>query len=141
MAMKSEVTGNVLTAPVLKTVKVAGKDQTICEIRIMSATLKREADGSYAEVKDKTFPVQGTLWNEKRAKRVFDHVKVGAEVTLTGATYFDAWKDDKGEPHAEVRMDVDTLSLGLIRVDAVKYREKSARDESDTDPVPEHVPY
>lgn len=135
MVMRSTVTGNVLSPPALKTVKVSGKDQTICEIRIMSATLKREADGSYAEIEDKTFPVQGTIWHEKLAKRVFEHIKVGASVTLTGTAYPDAWKDDKGEVHPGQRMDVLDLGLGLARVEGVMYRERGGREEPEGDAV------
>lgn len=133
MVMRSTVSGNVLSAPVLKTVKVSGKDQTICEIRIMSATLKREADGSYTEIEAKTFPVQGTIWRERLAKRVFDHIKVGASVTLTGTAYPDAWKDDKGEVHPGQRMDVLEIGLGLARVEDVIYRKRVEREEPEDD--------
>ena len=35
MAMRSEMSGNVLMNPVLKTVKVKGEDRQVCELRVM----------------------------------------------------------------------------------------------------------
>lgn len=64
MAMRSEMSGNVLMNPVLKTVKVKGEDRQICELRVMCSEYKSDGNGGYVQDDTRTFPVQVTIWHD-----------------------------------------------------------------------------
>lgn len=135
MAMRSELTGNVLAAPVLKTVKVKGEDRKICELRVMSASYKPDGNGGIVQDDARTFPVQATIWHETVAQKVFDLVRVGASVVLTGDVFVRPWTNtEKGTAEAGVVMDVERVGLGLHRVEAVEYRAKAKPEDRQSRP-------
>ena len=129
MGIAAELVGNVLAAPALKNIPVKGEDRQIAELRIMSASYRRLQDGSLEQINDKTFTVQVTVWHEDTAKRVFDHIKVGASVVVKGDLYVNPWIDDEGDPQAGVRMDAQSISLNLQRIDKVVYRARQPREQ------------
>lgn len=129
MGMTAELVGNVLAAPTLKNITVKGEDRQIAELRIMSATYRRRQDGTLEQVDDKTYPVQVTVWHEDTANRVFDHIKVGASIVVNGDVYVSPWIDEDGAAQAGVRMDAQSVSLNLQRVDKIIYRARQPRDQ------------
>jgi len=129
MGIAAELVGNVLAAPALKNIPVKGEDRQIAELRIMSASYRRQADGTLEQINDKTFPVQVTIWHEDTAKRVFELIRVGASVVVKGDLYVNPWLDDEGEPQAGVRMDAQSISLNLQRVEKVIYRARQPREQ------------
>lgn len=139
MAMRSEMGGNVLTNPVLKTVKVKGEDRQICELRVMCADYKSDGNGGYVQDDTRTFPVQVTIWHEGTAKRVYEVVRVGASVTVVGTTYARPWVNEQSnQAEAGMCMDAERVTLGLQRVESVQYRAKvqpEAPKASDTAPA------
>ena len=138
MAMRSEMSGNVLMNPVLKTVKVKGEDRQICELRVMCAEYKSDGNGGYVQDDTRTFPVQVTIWHEGTAKRVYEVVRVGASVSVIGATYVRPWVNEQSnQAEAGVCMDAEKVTLGLQRVEAVQYRAKAQPDaQRATDTAP-----
>lgn len=56
MAMRSEMGGNVLVNPVLKTVKVKGDDRQICELRVMCSEYKSDGNGGTCRTTHGRFP-------------------------------------------------------------------------------------
>lgn len=129
MAMRSEMSGNVLMNPVLKTVKVKGEDRQVCELRVMCSEYKSDGQGGYVQDDARTFPVQATIWHEGTAKRVYEVVRVGAAVTVVGATYVRPWVNEQtNQAEAGMCMDAERVSLGLQRVESVLYRPKAQVD-------------
>ncbi|WP_454688187.1 single-stranded DNA-binding protein [Achromobacter aloeverae] len=127
MAMRSEVTGNVLIAPVLKKIPGRGdEEQTICELRLMSAEYRDNGRGGVEQVEERTFPVQVTIFGESQARRVYEHIKVGASVIAVGRFYVRAWKDDQGNAQPEGRLYAERVALNLQRVESVKFRDRAA---------------
>jgi single-strand DNA-binding protein len=127
--MRSEMSGNVLMNPVLKTVKVKGEDRQICELRVMCSEYKSDGNGGYVQDDTRTFPVQVTIWHEGTAKRVYEVVRVGASVSVIGATYARPWVNEQSnQAEAGVCMDAEKVTLGLQRVEAVQYRAKAQPD-------------
>ncbi len=138
MAMRSEMGGNVLVNPVLKTVKVKGDDRQICELRVMCSEYKSDGSGGYVQDDSRTFPVQVTIWHEGTAKRVYEVVRVGGAVSVVGTTYVRPWiNEQSGQPEAGVCMDAEKVTLGLQRIEAVQYRAKAQPDAQRT---PEAAP-
>jgi len=129
MAMRSEMSGNVLMNPVLKTVKVKGEDRQVCELRVMCSEYKSDGQGGDVQDDARTFPVQATIWHEGTAKRVYEVVRVGASVTVVGATYVRPWVNEQtNQAEAGMCMDAERVSLGLQRVESVLYRSKAQVD-------------
>lgn len=128
MGIAAELVGNVLAAPTLKNITVKGDDRQIAELRIMSASYRRLPDGTLEQIDEKTFPVQVTIWHEDTAKRVFDHIKVGASVVVKGDLYVSPWLDDDRAPQAGVRIEAQSISLNLQRIEKITYRARAPRD-------------
>lgn len=133
MSINAELTGNVLQTPVLKPVTVnGGETKMVAQLRIMSSFLRRQDDGSLSQVDSKTFPVDVTVWHEGYAQQVVKHLKVGASVRVTGQLFVNPWLDNDGKAQAGVRIDAESVSLNLTRVEQVQFRPRQPRngDES-----------
>ena len=131
MSINAELVGNVLQTPTMKAVTIKGEDRMIAHLRVMSSVYRRENDGSRSQVDEKTFPVDVTIWHEATAERVVKLIKTGASVSVQGQLFVAPWKDDAGALHAGVRMDADSVSLNLHRVEQVVFRARQPRNADD----------
>jgi single-strand DNA-binding protein len=130
MGIHAKLIGNILAAPTMKTVTVRSEDRRIAELRVMSAFYRRTDDG-LEQVDDKTFPVDVTIWSEKLADMVLKHIKTGASVVIEGDLFVAPWIGNNNEPQSGVRIDAESLSLNLNRVDEVVYRARQPRENEE----------
>ena len=128
MGIHAELVGNVLSSPTMKQVNTPSGPKRIVELRVMSAAYRRLDDGSVEQNDEKTFPVDVTVWLERLAERVMQHVKTGASVVVRGDLTVNPWTTRDQEPHAGVHIDADAVALNLVRVEQVIYRARQRRE-------------
>ncbi|HEU0202290.1 MAG TPA: single-stranded DNA-binding protein [Burkholderiaceae bacterium] len=123
MGIYSEVIGNLTQDPVVKTVKVKGEDRQIAEIRVFADYYVKNAEGKLEQDDDRSVGVNVTVWNERLAAALGDHLRKGARVKVEGDMWLDVWHDrDSGEKRYGLRMDADSVTLVLTRIDHIEFR-------------------
>ena len=124
MATDSQITGNVLVNPILKTVKVKGEDRQIAEFRIMSDVYRDTPEGLKQD-DERSHPIQVTVWNENLARQVVGLLRSGMRVDVKGTTYprhYVPSETELAEGKKEnygIRCDAERVTLALNRVDAI----------------------
>ncbi|MEX3671668.1 single-stranded DNA-binding protein [Paraburkholderia phenoliruptrix] len=129
MGIYAELVGNVLTSPTMKQVNTASGARRIVELRVMSASYRRLDDGTLEQREGRTFPVDVTVWNERLTERVMQHIRTGASVVVRGDFYVSPWVNRDNEPDAGAHIDVESISLNLVRVEQVVYRQRQPRED------------
>ncbi|AFT90338.1 single-stranded DNA-binding protein [Paraburkholderia phenoliruptrix] len=136
MGIYAELVGNVLASPTMKQVNTASGARRIVELRVMSASYRRLDDGTLEQREGRTFPVDVTVWNERLTERVMQHIRTGASVVVRGDFYVSPWLNRDNEADAGAHIDVESISLNLVRVEQVVYRQRQPReDEGASDPA------
>ncbi|MEM5386404.1 single-stranded DNA-binding protein [Paraburkholderia phymatum] len=128
MGIYAELVGNVLASPTMKQVNTGSGARRIVELRVMSASYRRLDDGSLEQRDGRTFPVDVTIWNERLTERVLQHVRTGASVVVRGDFYVSPWINRDNEPDAGAHIDAESISLNLVRIDQVVYRQRQTRE-------------
>lgn len=131
MGIYAELVGNVLSSPTMKQVNTPSGAKRIVELRVMSAMYRKLEDGTLEQKDDKTFPVDVTIWNEPHTERVMQHIKTGASVVVKGDLYVSPWVTRENEPQSGVRIDADSISLNLVRVERLVFRARRTNDEAE----------
>ncbi|WP_126227721.1 single-stranded DNA-binding protein [Burkholderia ambifaria] len=131
MGIYAELVGNVLASPTMKQVNTASGTRRIVELRVMSASYRRLDDGTLEQRDGRTFPVDVTIWNERLTERVLQHIRTGASVVVRGDLYVSPWITRENEVDAGARIDAESISLNLVRIDQVVYRPRQPRDAGD----------
>ncbi|WP_028208732.1 single-stranded DNA-binding protein [Paraburkholderia nodosa] len=128
MGIYAELVGNVLASPTMKQVNTASGARRIVELRVMSASYHRLDDGTLEQREGRTFPVDVTVWNERLTERVMQHIRTGASVVVRGDFYVTPWVNRDNEADAGAHIDAESISLNLVRVEQVVYRQRQARE-------------
>ncbi|MEX3690383.1 single-stranded DNA-binding protein [Paraburkholderia sp. BR14263] len=129
MGIYAELVGNVLASPTMKQVNTASGARRIVELRVMSASYRRLDDGTLEQREGRTFPVDVTVWNERLTERVMQHIRTGASVVVRGDFYVTPWVNRDNEADAGAHIDAESISLNLVRVEQVVYRQRQVRED------------
>ena len=136
MAIHAEVSGNLLEQPTQRMVPTSGGQKRITEVRIMSDVWIEFDDGSLEQDKQKSSPVQITVWNERAGEMIMKHLVKGMRVVATGDLYLHSWKpsdQDRASAAAAgkelkdfhgLRLTAERVTLALNRVESVTMRAK-----------------
>lgn len=131
MGIYAEVIGNLTSDPSSKTITVKGESRTITEIRIFADVYRRDGD-NLVQDDDKSTGVNVTIWNERQAGAVVEHLRKGARVRAEGDLFLEQWRDrESGAPRAGLRMDAESVTLVLTRVEKIEFRAKASREQAE----------
>jgi hypothetical protein len=135
MGMHSQIIGNLLTKPELKTVKVKNPkpgqsaQRQICELRVMADVYKRDGEELVQDA-EKSEPVNITIWNEKLASDVFTHFEKGARIIAIGDQDVQTWDKD-GIPGYQVHLNADVVGLIPTRIESIKFRPRQLQSQAE----------
>lgn len=130
MSIQATVVGNLTGDPKKKTVRVGGEERTIVELRVFSDVYK-EVDDKLVQDDDKCIGVDVTIWNERLAERVFQHLRKGSRVRVSGDMILNRYEDqESNELRAGLRMTAETCDLVLARVESIAFTPSRAQREA-----------
>ena len=115
-------TGNVGTAPTLRTVQVNGEDRLVADMRIYFDRSVPREDGSYSD--EGGFWLSVNIWGS-RAETVAKIVHKGARVHVAGSLREDTWEDDEAQQHSAMQLTATRISIDPICIESIEYRPKS----------------
>lgn len=115
-------TGNLGNAPVLKYVDVDGEQRPVAEMRTFFDRRVKQEDGSFRN--GGGFWVTVSLWGW-RAEAAAKLLPKGARIFASGRLREEAWEDDQGEKHTQLRLDADFLTVDLLCIEALTVRTRS----------------
>jgi single-strand DNA-binding protein len=125
-------TGNLGNAPALKYVEVDGEPRPVADMRVFFDRRVKQEDGSYRD--GGGFWVTASLWGW-RAEAVAKLLPKGARIFARGRLREETWEDEAGEPHTQLRLDLDYLTVDLLCVDALSVRTRADVPEEASDGV------
>ena len=116
--------GNLADNPVIKTVTVKGEERKIAEMRVFFDRLRNDGEGG---LEDKGgFWLDVTAWGDALAERCAKLLRKGARVHVVGELEAQQWTSkETGEERSGMQLNASEVYLGLTRVEAVTYREKT----------------
>ena len=116
-------TGNIAVAPTLKTVSVAGEPRKVAELRVFFDDYKPNAQGSIEQ--SGGFWLDVSVWGDRLAQSVAEHLRKGARVHVTGRLTQRMWNSqESGEERRIMRLNADNVFLSLGRIEEVRFRAK-----------------
>ena len=129
MAIEATVVGNVLTAPEQRFVQTGTGQKKVTSFRVMSDVYSWEGDD---RVQDdaKSSPVGITIWQEHLGEDVFQKIRTGMRVEVSGSLYLHNWEptDEEYEagkaPVHEMRVTANSVALRLNRVKQIDMQPK-----------------
>lgn len=129
MAIEATVVGNVLTAPEQRFVQTGTGQKKVTSFRVMSDVYSGEGDD---RVQDdaKSSPVGITIWQEHLGADVFQKIRPGMRVEVSGSLFLHNWEptDEEYEagkaPVHEMRVTSNSVALRLNRVSNIQMQPK-----------------
>lgn len=125
MAIEATLVGNVLTAPEQRFAATSSGQKKVTSFRVMSDVYTGEGDAR-AQDEDRSSPVGVTVWQEHLGDAVFQQIRPGMRVEVSGSLYLHNWEPSDAEyeagkgPVHEMRMTANSVALRLNRVQAVQ---------------------
>jgi single-stranded DNA-binding protein len=133
MSIMATVRGNLTKAPVSKTVKVAGENRRIVEIRVFSDEYRGQGDDRVQD-DEKCIGIDVTIWSEKLGEQILKHLGKGARVEVKGALVPHRYRDlETQEPRLALQMTGESVTLALNRVANIEFDAPRGRSEPDDD--------
>ena len=112
--------GNAGDDAALKTVIVANEERQIAELRVYFD--ERPSESAADTGKDRGFWLDVTVWGERHAAEVVQHVKKGARVHVVGRLAEHRWiVTATGEERSALHLNAERVYLALTRVAEVKF--------------------
>ena len=132
MSIEVKVSGNILSTPESRFVDVKGERKRITELRIMSNGYKRDGEGNFISDDEKSIPFTVTVWKERLAEAVLEHLKTGARISVEGSLSVDQWTDkEDGKDRFSLKIDASAVTLNLSRVEKITWIPKQSRTSQD----------
>lgn len=126
--------GNLGAQPELRYV---GQDsKAVCDLRVYFPNYKL-VDDKYEEAGG--FWMRCTVWG-RLAELAAKHLKKGVKVHVGGRVIQQTFTDKDQQERAEMRLQVDSLSIDLGRIDAITYTPPKGRADADSDAEQVEVP-
>lgn len=133
MSITATVRGNLTKAPVSKTVKVAGENRRIVEIRVFSDEYRGQGEDRVQD-DEKCIGIDVTIWSEKLGDQILKHLGKGARVEVKGALVPHRYRDQETqEPRLALQMTGESVTLALNRVANIEFDAPRGRSEPDDD--------
>lgn len=126
--MYVSVKGNLLQNPEQRWVPVANDQKLITEIRIMENVYRRIGD-ELVEDKEKSRPVNVTVWSENLGKRCMELLRTGMRVRVDGELTVHPWTDKEGKAQFDLQVSAEDVNLALNRVEGISMRQRSAAQQ------------
>ena len=122
--------GNAGCDAALKTVLVADKERQIAELRVY---FDEHQLGAAAQAgKERGFWLDVTVWGERHAAEVAQHVKKGARVQVVGRLAEHRWTvTGTGEQRSALYLNAERVYLTLTRVAEVRFDPPRSRSGAD----------
>lgn len=141
MGIETTTIGNLLKNPERKVVKVPGKeDKHITELRMMADVYKRDGNDNLVQDRDKSEPVNVTIWHEKLGEDVFKHFKSGCRVLVLGEQDIQRWQDKDGQNQYQVHVNASMVALVPYRIASIEFAaRRSDNTESSSDSESTHA--
>lgn len=136
MGIETTTIGNLLKNPERKIVKTGKGDQSITELRLMADVYKRDADDNLVQDREKSEPVNVTIWHEKLGEEVFRHFKSGCRVLVLGEQDIQRWTDKDGQNQYQVHVTASMVGLVPYRISCIEFaarRSDAVESGSDTE--------
>lgn len=129
MAMRSEMSGNVLMNPVLKTVKVKGEDRQVCELRVMCSNTNPTDKAGTCRMMRGRFLFRRRFGTRERPSAFMKSCGSAPQSRLSGLLTCGPGSMSKLiKLETGMCMDAERVTLGLQRVESVLYRSKAQVD-------------
>jgi single-strand DNA-binding protein len=123
-------TGNLGDNPTLKELIVGGEPRKVCELRVFFDNYRLNEKDEYEQAGG--FWLDVNTWREGLAENCVAHLRKGARVTVSGRLDMQNWTDkESGEPRSAFRLIAEEITLGLGRIEAVRFRPKRASEPED----------
>ena len=131
MAIKADVSGNLLEQPTQRMVTTGRGQIRITEFRMMADYWKSGPNDTLVQDDDKSSPVQVTIWSDHLGDRVMKLIKKGMRVEASGELYLHSFvpsDQDRSSAAASgkelkdfhgMRLSAEKVSLALNRVEAI----------------------
>jgi len=129
MAIEATVVGNVLTAPEQRFVQTSSGQKKVTSFRVMSDVYSGEGDDRTQD-DAKSSPVGITIWQEHLGEEVFQKIRTGMRVEVSGSLYLHNWEPTDAEyeagkmPVHELRVTANSVALRLNRVKQIDMQPK-----------------
>ncbi len=120
--------GNAGDDAAIKTVVVANEARQVAELRVYFDSYR--PGGGSASRKDRGFWLDVTVWGERHAAEVAQHVKKGARVHVVGHLAQSRWiVTATGEERTALYLNAERVFLALNRVAEVRFNAAPSRVE------------
>lgn len=126
--------GNLGDKPKHKVVPVGDEQRDVLDLRIYFDRSVPDGDGGYADKGG--FWLSANLWGQ-RAKTLNELLDKGMRVRVEGTLIQETWEDREGEERSGMKLDLDALTLELVRVATITMRPRETGAET---PEPEAAP-
>jgi single-strand DNA-binding protein len=114
-------TGNVGDVPALKTVMVGDEERKVVELRVFFDDYRPDGIGGFEQTGG--FWLDVSVWGERRAAEVAQHVRKGTRVHVMGRLVESRWiVKETGEERRALQLNADDLLLSLTRLAEVEYK-------------------
>ena len=124
--------GNLADKPKHKVVPVGDEQRDVLDLRIYFDRPVPDGDGGYADKGG--FWLSANLWGQ-RAKTLSELLDKGMRVRVEGTLIQETWEDREGEERIGMKLDLDALTLELVRVAAITMRPREAGAEATETPA------
>lgn len=126
--------GNLGDKPKHKTVPIGDEMRDVLELRVYFDCPVPDGDGNYADKGG--FWLNANLWGH-RAKALSELLDKGMRVRAEGTLIQETWEDREGEERSGMKLDLDNVSLELVRVSHIEMRprENGAHAEPEAAPA------
>ncbi len=121
MGIETTTIGNLLTTPERKVVKTGKGEQPITELRLMADVYKRDANDNLVQDREKSEPVNVTIWNERLGEEVFRHFKKGCRVLVLGEQDVQRWTDKDGQGQFQLHVTASMVALVPYRIASIEF--------------------
>ncbi|MGQ0700580.1 MAG: single-stranded DNA-binding protein [Panacagrimonas sp.] len=114
--------GNLGDKPKLKTVPVGDEMRDVLELRIYFDRPVPDGEG-YTDKGG--FWLNANLWGN-RAKPLSELLEKGMRVRAEGTLIQETWEDREGEERSGMKLDLDAVTLELVRVASIEMRQRES---------------
>ena len=121
--------GNIGQAPVLRTVKVAGENRPVADLRVFFDRSIPLEDGTYED--GGGFWLTVSAWGH-RAESAVKLLSKGMRIHVIGGLRLDSWENEGGEARCDLRLTADHISIDPICLDSVQVRKRNGQVAENT---------
>ena len=129
--------GNIGKDIAVKYISVNGKPRSVAEISIFVDAFKTNEKGEIVSDEKNAYWIRASIWGE-RAEQSARILKKGQRVFFSGRQKISTWVDKEGVQRFNVDVELESIALGIGRIESVQMKEKTERTPAVQHSTPEY---